>query len=212
MATETSKGRGTQSIKRIFLNDQGDPSGRAQEDTHTIVLQIPKIGQEVRCELKDVFNGQLPSPCVGRAAAAFGVSTSLGNAGNSAIANAADAIYDGEDREARKEALEQVNPEVALSAVKDRWEILTSGEWAAEREFGPGTSLLLEAVREYRRQNGKESTEADIARYRETFKNKEEVKNYMSSAKFRAVYEKMKMERALSKVQDKPDASDSLLQ
>lgn len=211
---EQSKGRGSQSISRIFVNDEGDPTSRAQLDTNTVILKTMKDGKELRCNLADIFGGKLPAPCVGRAAAAFGVSTSLGNAGNSEIAAAAREAHGGaEDAETRRAALDAVNPEVGMSAMADRWASLQAGEWSAEREIGPSTSLLVEAVAAYRKAHGKDTTDADRERYRTLFKDKEEVKNHLKVAAFREIYEKMKMDRTLErlKAQGGTEADDTAL-
>ena len=209
---EQTKGRGKQSIQRIFVNDEGDPTGRAQTDTNTVVLKTLKDGKELRCNLADAFAGQLPPPCVGRAAAAFGISTSIGNAGNSAIAIAADAFYEGDDRDQRAAALERVNPEEGLKAMADRWDSFKSGEWSSERELGPSTALLIEAVAEYRKAHGKATTDEDRVRYSALFKDKEEVKKHLKVPAFFEMYEKLRVARRLEKLGTVETDDSALLQ
>lgn len=186
--TNTTPSKREARIQRFFLNEGSDePTGRAQENTHTIGFKFVKNDEEIRFELAKVFGGSLPPPSVGRAAAAFGVSTSAGNAGNTAASTA------GSD-----------DPEVAMEAVNKRLEQLESGEWSAERDDGtPRTSLLMEAFIAWRIDNKAPVDEAAMAPHREKFKDKEHVSKIMAHPQIRAKLEAMKAERAVKRAQEK---------
>lgn len=144
MATDVDKPKSKRSITRLFRNEGSDePTSRATESTTHILFRFAD-GEETEFDLAKAFGGSLPPKGVGRAAAAFGISTSAGNAGNTAAHQ-----KDTDD------------PEVAREAVEARLETLvppdgSPGEWSAgPAEGGPRTSLLLEAVIAYRIANGR---------------------------------------------------------
>ena len=172
------------SITRLFLNEDGVVTARAREDTVTVIFKY-QDEKETRFDLAKIFGGKLPQAGVGRAAAAFGISTSAGNAGNTAAA-----------------ASETDDPDVVREAVEDRLEVFSPedgspGEWSAEREAGgPRTSILLEALVAFRKERGAESPADKIAAFREKFKDKDYTKKQMASAAFRAHYERIKAEKA----------------
>ena len=81
-------------------------------------------------DLAEMFGGKLPPASIGRAAAAFGLNTSIGNAANTAT---------GHDGEAASTTLEDIQ-----DAVQKRIKSLSEGKWSAERaEFGPRTSYFF---------------------------------------------------------------------
>ena len=112
----------------------------------------------------------------------------------------------------QEDALEAVDPAVGIAAMAERWSSFQAGEWSAERELGPSTALLVEAVVEYRKAHGKPTTDDQRNEYRELFKNKDEVKNHLKVAKFRAIYEQMRVARTLEKLGDSEADDSKLLQ
>src|SRR5689334_22017970 len=136
MADQKSK---TRSITRTFIADDGEETSRATNDCKAVKLAYTD-GTSHTLELAEVFGGSLPPPCVGRAACAFGLSTSLGNAGNTASYQKAKEL-DGGD----------VDPSVIWEAVDERLKTLKSGEWAEQREgVGPSPTLMVEAFKVFR--------------------------------------------------------------
>ena len=180
-ATDSKRKR---SITRLFINDDGQTSGRASMTTHTVVFKYAD-DTESRFELKRI-GLDVSKPSVARAAAAFGVSTTAGNAGNTAAAS------EGTD-----------DPEFIKAEVDDRLETIapndgSPGVWAAEREAGaPRTGLLLEAAIAFRQSELKKEADPEwLAKMREKLQDKDFVKNLQGDAKFKGHLERLKLEKA----------------
>lgn len=205
---EAQKTRGKPSITRIFEYEVGEPGGRTKNDVKAIVFSY-KAGPDTRFDLATAFGGELPPPCIGRAAAAFGISTSAGNAGNTAIsAYAKDNGIETDD----------VDPDEAREAVEERLQSFVpnaegrSAEWSAEREGGgPRTSILLEAAAEFRKKQGGEITPDWTQATRVKLEDKGFVKNLMKSPKFSVILAEVKVQKAqarLAAAKSKPADDD----
>ena len=185
-ATDSKRKR---SITRLFVSDDGQTSGRASMTTHTVVFKYAD-DTESRFDLS-LIGLDLSKPSVARAAAAFGVSTTAGNAGNTAAAS------EGTD-----------DPEFIKKEVDDRLSTIapafkdpndrSQGVWAAEREAGaPRTGLLLEAAIAFRESELKKSADPEwLAKMREKLQDKDFVKNLQGDAKFKGHLERLKLEKA----------------
>ena len=190
------KAKKSRSIKRSFISDSGETSPRATNDTKTVVLTYENE-QSHSLDLAQVFGGSLPGPCVGRAAAAFGLSTSLGNAGNTAAYAKA------------KETGEEADPDTIWEAVNDRLENILRGEWAEEREgAGPPTTLLIETFKVFRQQvvgkpvvdaQGNVTDQARIDDFKKAIADKATRDGYLKDPEFGSLYEKLKYERAVER-------------
>lgn len=207
---EAKTTRGKASITRLFEYENGDPGGRTRNDVTAIVFSY-KAGPDTRFDLASAFGGKLPPPCIGRAAAAFGISTSAGNAGNTAI-----SAY------AKENSIEtdDVDPDEAREAVEERLATFASGpdgkpaDWSAEREGGgPRTSLMLEAAVAFRKAQGADTDASKLQEIRTKLEDKGYVKNLMKSGKFTTILEGIKLEKAkarLAKAQEKSKAGDDV--
>lgn len=172
------------SITRLFINDDGSTSGRATETTHTVVFKYAD-DSETRFDLRKI-GVDTSKPSVARAAAAFGVSTSAGNAGNTA------AAAEGTD-----------DPEFIRGEVEDRLDTIapndgSPGVWAAEREAGaPRTGLLLEACIAFRKQHSNKDADPQwLADTRTKLQDKDFVKNLQGDGRFKAILEQLKLKKA----------------
>ena len=177
MAEKTKRSRSVIRSFRLESNPNELVTRSGNDVTHVIFRALDAEGKDegepITVDLAKMFGGTLPPASVGRAAAAFGISTSIGNAGNTS-----DETYE---------------------AMVDRFETLEAGEWTTERaSSGPTTTLVLEALVEYRRRNGKETSDAEKASFRETLKNKEKRESYMRNEGFAAVYAELKVQRAVA--------------
>ena len=184
---ETTKKPRRSVTHRFFISRNGEESARATPDTKTIVIKsAQREDLEARFELADAFGGTLPPPCVGLAAAAFGILTSAGNAGGS-------AEKDGDEHD----------PEDVIEAVSDRFKVFSSGVWAAERgEGGPRTTILLEALKRYRESHGADVSDAKMEEFRTKLADPDYKKKYLSDQGFRAVLEKLKLERQTRRAEE----------
>lgn len=106
---------------RTFRDEAGTLEPRVMLDVTAVVFRFPHTGEELVMKLADL--GPLPPPGVLRAAAAFGINTSVGNVLGS-VTDRAD-FHD---------------------ACAARWETLISGSWSSDREFGPRIGHLIEAI------------------------------------------------------------------
>lgn len=178
--TEVVAGKREVKVQRWFLTES-NPTERVPRATNdvTIVGFTYADGTESQCDLKDVFGGTYPPVSVGRAAAAFGINTSAGNAANTA---------------------EEKTPAGLKEAVDARLETFTQdGRWSAERaEGGPRSSRFFDALLEYRRQNGADVSEAKMAALRATYADPEQRKAAMGNGPFKKVYLQLQHERAMA--------------
>lgn len=181
MANDTPEAAGKREVKvqRWFLTES-NPSERVPRATNdvTIVGFTFADGTESQIDLKDIFGGSYPPVSVGRAAAAFGINTSAGNAANTA---------------------EEKTPAGLKDAVDARLETFHEGRWSAERaEGGPRSSLFFDALLAYRQQNGADVSEAKMAALRATFADPEQRKAAMANGAFKKVYLQIQHERAMA--------------
>ena len=194
-------------IQRIFHHADGEQSGRARKDTVAITFKCQN-GATGTVDMAKVFGGTLPPPSVGRAAAAFGVSTTIGNAGNTAGAD------DKKARGLKRE--DDPDPEIVFNALMSRLEKVvppdgTEGEWTTARETGPRTSLMLEAIVAYRTAKGRPVNDEVLAKYRASLRDIDYVKRTMADPDFRVIYEKMRVEKTLSSIKADGKSEGSLL-
>lgn len=127
---ETPAGKRAVRCKRTFRSADGEITSRSSLDVEAVIFEFPN-GYKFTMELSDLFPEGLPPPSVGRAAAAAGVNTSVGN------------VFGG-----------ITDAEEAIEAAESRWQTLTDGAWSAERKTGPRTSDLIEAWAAFRVKNG----------------------------------------------------------
>lgn len=184
-ANKSTKGR---VLRRLFANDDGTVTGRAGLDVNTVIFKS-EDDKEIRVDLAQFFpGGKLPSPCVGRAAAAFGINTSAGN-----VVGTLERERDEEGR-----ITGTPHPEDVLEAIKDRIETFAAGRWAEESAAGgPRTSLMLEAAIAFRKAGGKEPDADWLAKTRQRLdEDKEWSKSLMQHDGFRSHLESIKLARA----------------
>jgi len=193
---EQKKPTKARSIVRSFISEAGEETPRATNDAKAVVLTFANK-YKIQYDLVDAFAGTLPAPSVGRAAAAFGLSTSLGNAGNTAGAENAPVVGTDEDgRPIKGEA----DPNDIIEAVEERLARLKEGTWAAEREgAGPPTTIMVEAFVEYRKAKGLSFDEPRIERFREDIKDKGTREQFMADADYRRVYEGIRSAKAIAR-------------
>lgn len=103
--------------QRLFRAADGSLEPRVMQDVTAVVFKFPKTDEELVMELSGLSEGIL------RAAAAFGINTSVGNV--------LGALKD---------------PREYLDAAAARWETLTGGSWSEGRESGPRIGDLIEAL------------------------------------------------------------------
>ena len=182
---KTTKGR---VLRRLFAHDDGSVTGRAGLDVNTVIFKL-EDEREIRDELAKYFGGKLPPPCVGRAAAAFGINTSAGNVVGTLE----------RERDEDGKITGTPHPDDVFEALNDRLETFKAGRWAEESAAGgPRTSLMLETAIKFRKEvQGKDSDPDWLAKTRERFEDdKDFTKKLLSDPQFRAIHEGIKLERA----------------
>lgn len=165
------------SIKRTFIHDSDPtPQARVGLDVNTIVFTFRDgKGHEVdkiTFPLAQAFGGSLPAPGVGRAAAAFGINTSAGNAGNTV----------------KGEGGEAADLSERIEAIKARLETFSEGRWESERASatGPRTSMVLEAIKAVLDKGGRSD---DYPKFVESLTNKPELKaQFLENPKIKLEY------------------------
>lgn len=188
-------------IKRSYTHDSSsEQAPRAGLDVNAIIFSFydgeNKVAEE-KFDLAAAFGGALPAPCIGRAAAAFGINTSAGNAGNTVKGE------DGED------------PNVAdrIEAVKDRLATFLEGNWESERESsGPRVTLVVEAIKLALTRAGKSTDDATMQKYIDDIATDPVKKKlqYLENKAVKAAYTHLQIERrnaVLAKLNAEAEAS-----
>lgn len=179
MANDAPESKREIKVQRWFLTESSpsEPVSRATNDV-TIVGFTFADGSSSQLDLKDVFGGSYPPIGVGRAAAAFGINTSAGNAANTA---------------------DEKTPAGLKDAVDARLETFGEGRWSAERaEGGPRASLFFDALFAYRQRHGADTSEAKQAELRTAYAEPEAKKAALGNAEFKKVYLQLQHERAMA--------------
>lgn len=178
-------------VQRWFLTESSnEPVSRATNDV-TIVGFSFADGSQSQIDLKDVFGGSYPPVGVGRAAAAFGINTSAGNAANTA---------------------EEKTPAGLKDAVDARLETFLEGRWSAERaEGGPRASLFFDALLKFRQERGADVSEAKMAELRAKYAEPAAKKDVMAIGDFKKVYLALQYERQMAAAEKAGEASASSL-
>ena len=119
---------------RTFRDSKGEQTSRASADTRAVIFTFAGTNKILEMALDD-----LPEAIL-RAAAAFGINTSVGNT----FGGTPDA-------------------DEAFELAESRWERLKEGEWSAERgESGPRTGDLVAAAKAAKTKAGATFNEADF--------------------------------------------------
>lgn len=117
MASDGTAKTEREKANRLFKAADGSLEPRVMQDVTAVVFKFPKTDEELVMELDSL------SPGVLRAAAAFGINTSVGNVLGS--------IKD---------------PREYYDACAARWETLQGGNWSEGRDNGPRIGDLIEAL------------------------------------------------------------------
>lgn len=168
-------------IQRLFRHEGSDElTSRATNETTHVIFKVVKSGEEIIFPLSDLFSGKLPPPCVGRAAAAFGVNTSAGNM--------LTGVEDTED------------PEEIADAIKQRLAAFSAGRWSAERAGGGGRPRLVWlALIAFRQERGQPTDDNSMAKFHAMLDDGEQVKKWMANANFLSHYLRIQAERQAKK-------------
>lgn len=168
-ATTTATRTRPEVTKRSFSLPDGSYVGRSSTRADGFRIELIESGQVFEHKLKEF------SPEVIHAAALFGIVTSVTNAIGGK----------GLSVEERGELLE------------NRLATFLEGEWASERESGPRSSQLLEAIVQVRADNGKDSSQEWRDAMSIKLKDDQETRNgYMNNPLVRAALEKIKADAA----------------
>ncbi len=181
IAPESPKTR----IQRWYLHDSNmtERTARAGLDVNTVGFTFAD-GTETQVELSKLFGGSLPAPSVGRAAAAFGINTSAGNAANTA----------------GKGSTVEETINLGKEAIEARLETFAEGRWTTERaEGGPRPSLFFDALRKFRADRGADVSDARMAQLRLDYAEPEKRNAYLSIPEFKTVYLQLQHERQMEK-------------
>lgn len=167
-------------LKRRFVGSKNpaEDSPRADVDVEKIIFTFEENGEIREVHLSDFSDGIL------RAAAAFGLNTSLGNAVNTA----------------KSEAGEGVEPTATerIGAFDDRLAGLKAGTWSAERaEGGPRMGVFREALVDYRAANKAPVDDASIEAVLAKVAASDDLKkNFLKDEVFAAYYKAVQARKA----------------
>lgn len=169
--TQTNKAPRDKVTKRVFIDGDGKEFPRASADTVAAKIYWLDEGKpvhETSLERESFNDG------VFNAGGWFGIMTS--------VTNAAGGAEDLDD---------------AIEKAEARLESLTRGNWSAERETGPRSGDLVEAIARHHAQKGKELDSAWRERMAEKFNSKElDAKVYEKDPTIRVYLLAIRKERA----------------
>ncbi len=174
MAIEkTEGGKRAVRIKRAFIDDAGNEEPRVTAATSKVELRFVGLGKTLVCEMAKLSSEVL------NCAAAFGLSTAIGNAA-------------GQIRDDAQ----------AFDACESRLETLLDGQWAADSRTGPRTADLVEAWARYVIERGGNVDDAwRAARKSDIVEGKKSGDELLGNKKFKAHYEAVKFEKAQAAMQ-----------
>lgn len=176
----TAKGKASK-CERTFGFKDGSKAARTNVGVDSVHFRFPENGTTLDMNLDELSDDII------RAAAAFGVNTSVGNSFG--------ALSD---------------PVEALRVAEERWETLKTGIWASERQTGPGTSDILEALIRMAADGGKIVDEAGRERLRHKIAAAgESVKTWTADAQLNAHVLAIRQERAERKAEEAAEKAKS---
>jgi hypothetical protein len=175
MAIETQRSEKAK-LNRLYKTRDGEVTQKLDENVTGVLWETIKGGLRVEIDLEPLFPNGLPEPCVGLAAAAFGLNTSVGNV----VGPMSDPV------------------EMA-KAMQARVDVIMDGEWRGGRETGPRTKYVLEAWAEYFSGQGYTVTEAATEKMRAKIVGGEtSTKELLDDPAIRAIYDRKEAERAIA--------------
>lgn len=179
----------TRTLKRLYLDRDGNVTKKLGENVVAVILETVSGAHRTHADLAALFPDGLPNPCMGLAAAAFGLNTVLGNE----IA--------GKDKS---------DPMALATLIRERWEAIREGEWSEGRQ-GPRIKDVLLAWAEDAKERGlpitedgllslrggKPSTDSGIEKMRAKLMAGEvQAKDLLNRPAVNAWYQKAKAEKA----------------
>lgn len=182
--TDTAQAESTRTraevSKRSFLNKDGSYTARATTDTIGFKIELVESGDSFTHKLSEFEPGVLA------AAAAFGLVTSVTNTiGGKSLS--------GDERAA---------------LLQDRLDTLLEGDWSAERQSGPRSSQLLEAIVAVRTNAGKDSSQEWKDKVSASLKADPELsKKYLTNPLVAAEYANIKAKAAVERAKKLSDAA-----
>lgn len=171
MATDTTVEAGKRNIRiqrRFRAKEGGEAESRVTPDVRFIDLKFLSLDKTITMDMDALSDEVL------RQAAAFGLSTAVGNA--------AGQIRDDAE---------------AFDACESRWETLQEGQWASDNKTGPRTKDLVEAWARYMSDMGHQTNaEWRERRKADLLEGRQSSDGLLGNAKVKAHYETIKFERA----------------
>lgn len=178
--TQAAESERSAKTQRLFYNAKGEESNRVQLDsTGFKVIYVP-TGYVAEAKLED-FSDE-----VRNAGFLFGVVTNITNAIGS----------------------KKLTDEECVESIEARMETLTSGRWTSERDTGPRTSDLIEAMKRLSDElNRPFDAEKLLAAFNDEENGPALRKKYMGNDKFKAHFDAIKLERAMKRREKSQEAA-----
>lgn len=175
--TMNADARGSKKVakcERQFIDADGGVHARAFEGVAAVRLHFVESGNDLLMPLNELPDGII------RAAAAFGLNTSVGNTFG--------AIED---------------PDEALEIAAARWETLKSGQWTSDRVTGPRIGDLIEAMCRLREEKGKPADDAYRAAITESLSDPAQAKAVGGDPRIQLHVAAIRKERAESRLRER---------
>jgi hypothetical protein len=124
--TETADTGTNRKLNRVYRTREGKEVKQIDEHVVACIIKSLDGSRSLEMDILGLFPAGDPGPCMGIAAAAMGLSTSVGNA--TAVSK-------------------QMGWDVPqmFQAMQERWDTIGEGEWRSDREGGPRTKYLVDA-------------------------------------------------------------------
>lgn len=167
-----SEGKRPAKTQRMFFNKAGEETNRVQLDSIGWKLIYVPTGNKWQGRLDDLTDG------VRNSCALFGLVTNITNAIGSKLLTDSDCI----------------------ESIDSRLEALNEGRWLSERDGGPRTSDLIEAMKRLAAEQGREFSEEQAQKLAAMLADETNGpavrKKYMDQPQFKAHFDAIKLERA----------------
>ena len=176
---ENGKATSGRAVENLYRDKSGKLHVTPTEDIVGIVKKFKDTGEAIEFDLRELKPHSLMQ------AAAFG----LHQVGQNAYGAAKDTAE-------------------KIELCEARFETILSGEWRSDRQTGPGTSILLQAmIRGYKKKAGAEPDEAWLEEKRELLKDKEVAADFAKRPAIKAHLEAIKAEKAAERARKAAEAA-----
>jgi len=188
---ETTDTGTNRKLNRVYRTREGKEVKQIDDTVTACVIKSLDGSKSLEMDLLGLFPSGDPGPCMGMAAAALGLTTSVGNA--TAVSK-------------------QMGWDVPqmFQAMQERWDTIGEGEWRSDREGGPRTKYLVDAWLSMLAAQGYKLSDDLAGKLKEKIVSGEVTgKSLLEKPAFRAFYDAEEVKRAQAKAAASAEAAEA---